>query len=547
MTLMTKIERYCLLLILCLTASSLSAMPAWRGEVEKRLEDGTSMMVTLQGDRWLHYYESADGRCWRETSEGYLVPQEKPTVEKESTIRRMKRMPQQTATASKRNIAPRGIVILVNFKKLHFLPENTQEAMNEMLNSDNYTYDEATGSAKQYFIDQSMGQYQPQFDVVGPVTLSQDYAYYGEDDTSVGYAGEDLRAVDMIVEACRLADSEFGVNFKDYDCDNDGEVDFVFVIYAGYGQSSGADENTIWPHSFWVSDFHGDVAGGQTCIIDNTKINTYACVPELNGRSGNRRIGIGTFCHEFSHVLGFPDLYITESSPNHRTLGDWDILDYGPYLNRGRTPPAYSAYERFFMGWLYPAILNEKGTYTLQELQQSNTAAIITSTGKHNMAGNDPNPTEFYILENRQQTGWDKYLKGHGLMITKIKYNYQSWYDNTVNNTSSNLGVDIIEAEKNTEKTNKPTDLFPAGATAFTPYSTYPVTNIKESDGQISFDFMGGGESIVVSTDDNKIEEQVIAIYSVLGHLTQYTQTEQLPKGIYIVKTDKTTRKISIQ
>ena len=411
---MTKIRKYGVLLILCFSVSLLFCMPAWRGEVEKRLADGSTITVTLTGDRWLHYYTSADGRCWRETADGILELIDKPTDTQEEYIRRQKRMPKQAATASARNIASRGLVILANFKKTEFKSEHTQALLNDMLNGDNYTYNGATGSARQYFSDQSMGSYKPQFDVVGPVTLSYEYSHYGEDDTSVGYAGEDLRAVDMIVEACQLADKNFGVNFKDYDCDNDGEVDFVFVIYAGYGQSAGADAGTIWPHAFWVSDFHGDRAGGQTCIIDGKKINTYACGPELYGASGSTLTGVGTFCHEFSHVLGLPDLYITSGSSKHTTLNTWDILDYGPYLNNGRTPPAYSAYERFFMGWLTPTVINRNGTYLLKDLKETNSAAMITSSGQSNLIGNDPNPTEFYLLENRQQTGWDKYLKGHG-------------------------------------------------------------------------------------------------------------------------------------
>lgn len=541
-----NIRYYCLSFLLLFT-TMLPAMPAWRGEVEKQLADGTTIMVTLQGDRWLHYYMSADGRCWRETGEGYLIPAEKPAAEKEAALRKAKRMPQQTSTATKLNIAPRGLVILVNFSKLKFQAENTQAAMSEMLNSDHYTYNGATGSARQYFIDQSMGQYQPVFDVVGPVNLSHDYDYYGEDDTSVGYEGEDLHAVDMIVEACRLADKNYNVDFTEYDCNNDGEVDFVFVIYAGNGQSSGAATNTIWPHAFWVSDFHGDTAGGQSCYLDGKKINTYACGPELYGATSKTRSGIGTFCHEFSHVLGFPDLYITAGSSSHRTLGDWDILDYGPYLNRGRTPPAYSAYERFFLGWLHPVVLNKGGIYQLHELQKSNTAAIITSSGRHNLIGNDPDPTEFFILENRQQTGWDTYLNGHGLMITKIKYNYQKWYDNTVNNTSYSLGVDIIEAQKNTSSKNLATDLYPAGAKSYTPYTHYPITNIEETDSVISFKFIGGGDSIMLALDDIAEDEHIIAIYNILGHMVSTTHIELLPKGIYIIRTDKSVRKINIQ
>lgn len=548
---MNKYQYILCTIALLMTTLSVNALPAYKGEIEKQTTYGTTIKVTLQGDRWLHYFQSADGRCWSENEEGVLVPIAAPTDKQRETIHKAKRkVSPATNTAYPRNIAPRGLVILANYKNLKFNSENTQAAMSEMLNGSNYTHNGATGSARQYFIDQSMGQYQPQFDVVGPVELSKNYEYYGEDDKSVGYPGEDIHAVDMIVEACQLADKNFNVDFTKYDCNNDGEVDFVFVIYAGYGQAAGAPSNTIWPHSFWVSDFHGETAGGITCKIDGKKINTYACGPELNSYTGTNREGIGTFCHEFSHVLGLPDLYITGGTSNHRTLNTWSVLDYGCYNNESRTPAGYSAYERFFMGWLKPTLLNQAGTYTLNELQTTNTAGIITATGKANLIGNDPNPTEFYLIENRQKKGWDAYLAGHGMMITKIKYSYQKWYDNTVNNSKSTMGVDIIEATPNTstsKKGDKATDLYPTGATFFTPYDDYPLTNITETEyGVISFDFMGGGQEIIISNiEDIDNEEHIVAIYDILGHYIQGNSLENLPKGIYIIKTNKSVRKIS--
>ena len=117
-------------------------------------------------------------------------------------------------------------------------------------------------------------------------------------------------------------------------------------------------------------------------------------------------------------MLGLPDLYATNNS-THRTMDDWDIMDAGSYNNNGDTPPAYSAYERFFLGWLTPTVLNTPGKYSLKDLKSSNEAYIITATGTSNLVGNNPNPTEFYLLENRQKTGWDKKPAGSGMMITK--------------------------------------------------------------------------------------------------------------------------------
>ena len=113
----------------------------------------------------------------------------------------------------------------------------------------------------------------------------------------------------------------------------------------------------------------------------------------------NMHEGIGTFCHEFSHVLGLPDLYVTDYNATQKTMGNWDILDAGPYNNNGNTPPLYSAYEQFFMGWLTPTVISDTGTYSLQPLTQAQQAYLICAGGSHNLVGNNPNPTTFYLLE----------------------------------------------------------------------------------------------------------------------------------------------------
>ena len=335
----------------------------------------------------------------------------------------------------------------------------------------------------------------------------------------------------MIKEACELVNDS--VDYSLYDNDNDGYVDFVYVIYAGYGEADGGGDNTIWPHQYFIF---------QTLKLDNTKIYRYACSNEMDNYT-KHHTGIGTFCHEFSHVLGLPDLYETTGYGSHKTMGEWSILDYGPYNNDGNTPPAYSAYERFFMGWLTPRLIIEPENITLAELNDSQEALLISSSDQHNLIGNDPDPTTFYLLENRQQTGWDEYLPGHGLMLTKIQYNYKKWFDNTVNNTAKSMGVDLIEADGKTPDYDdarpsngymgKAKDLFPAGATAYTLITDHAIEEITEENGQISFKYKGGA----IETDIDNIENQntILAIYNVLGQKQATTDIEALPNGTYIV------------
>ena len=202
-------------------------------------------------------------------------------------------------------------------------------------------------------------------------------------------------------------------------------------------------------------------------------------------------------------------------------MGAWDILDYGPYNNDGNTPPHYSAYERFFMGWLKPTLINGACDVQMPALGDSNGAAILTENGTHNLVGNDPNPTTFYMLENRQKDGWDMYLPGHGLLITKVTYSSRKWEQNTVNNTSSAMGVDIIEADGSAPAQNqydysngylgKAGDAYPAGSTSFTDVTSYQVTDIEEANGYIFFKVNGGGETVYLAVESTEQQATRIA------------------------------------
>ena len=489
-------KTFLLIATLCASLCAM-AIPARRGTITVKQPDGSTINIQKHGDEHFHYITNEQGEWLKKDANGMYVVTA-PLSKEEIRARRMaspklqtqmRRVKDAAQTAIPLNIADRGLIILVNFSDVAFQEENTLEQMQVMHSGETYTYNGATGSARQYFYDQSQGRYNPQFDVVGPVTLTRKMSYYGRNVND-----NDSNPDVMIVDACTLADTEFGVDFTKYDNNNDGVVDFVYIIYAGYGEADSGDENTVWPHAWSLDD------AGRYCMVDGLRVNTYACGSELN-YDGNRN-GIGTFCHEFSHVCGLPDLYETTYENMHKTMGDWDILDSGPYNNNGNTPPAYSAYERFFCGWLTPEYINTPADLQLQNMQTTNTAYIVTTSSTPNLIGNDPQPTTFYLLENRQKTGWDKYIPGHGMLITKIAYNYTTWTQNTVNDDPSGMGVDLIEADGKTPSYNennpnngyygKAGDAFPAGAKSYTKISNRSITNITESNGVISFKFMGG-------------------------------------------------------
>lgn len=376
-----------------------------------------------------------------------------------------------------------SLVILVEYADEAFHTESPNEYFTRMLNEEGFSDNGGTGSARDYFLHQSNGQFDVTFDVVGPVKLPNNRSYYGANDAY----GNDARAEYMVIHAAEILDPD--LNFADYDYNNDGIVDNIFVMYAGLGEADGGAPSTVWPHSWELPD---------PVTHDGKIIKGYACANEWD--LDNTPTGIGTVVHEFSHVMGLPDLYVTSGNGGSFTPGSWSILDMGPYNNDGNTPPNFSAYERNAMGWIDPIILDGPETVTLEAIHRSNNACLIP-TEKNN---------EFFLLENRQQEGWDEYIPYHGMLIWHIDYDENIWRRNIVNNSRSHQYVDLEEANNNPNNNNLTTMRgypFPGTSrkTSFTSTTSpalrtwdnkgidLPITDITESeDGVISFKVDGG-------------------------------------------------------
>lgn len=541
-------KRISILALVCAVVSMVWAVPARKTGVTVTQPDGSQIIVYQHGDEHFHWQTNEKGEWLKLGEDGFYRVTEALSMEQIETKRMQSKKRVTHDEAYPLNVAPRGLVILVNFKDVTFGTEKSEmDSMLTAINySRNYTYTyrgktykiTSKGSARQYFYDSSNGQYNPHFDVVGPVTVKNNMSYYGQNDSN----GNDMYADQMVSEACKLADTKFDVDFTQYDNNNDGKVDFVFVIYAGFGEADGGAATTIWPHSWNL------LYAGTRCEVDTKIVDLYACGNELDNYS-KKHTGIGTFCHEFSHVLGLPDLYVTNTA-THSTMNEWDIMDYGPYNNEGNTPPAYSAYERFFMGWLQPRLITKPENVKLKDLKTSNEALLISTNDQHNLIGNDPDPTTFYLVENRQQTDWDAHLPGHGMMLTKIQYSYSRWYQNTVNNSSSKMGVDLIEANGKTSNQGKATDLFPAGASQYLGIANHSIEGITETNGVIRFKYKGGVEGEEEEEDDETAIENVatcdniLAIYNILGQKQTTTNVEDLSRGTYIIITASGSKKI---
>ena len=424
------------------------------------------------------------------------------------------------------NMAPRGLLMLVEFSDVTFDPLNTQQAFDSLANGENYTYNGATGSCQAYFKAQSNGQYVPEFDVVGPLVLPQTTAYYGANDAY----GNDQYVVDLVIDACSAADQS-GVDFSQYDNDNNGIVDFVYIIYAGYAESEGGDErpSDIWPHNwdlisalyYGYSNKKDYYANSDTDYklpsFDGKLVNAYACSNELRIAT-NKRAGIGTICHEFSHVLGLPDYYLTTENPSNQqrlTPGAWSLMGYGNYLNDGNTPPNYSIYDKYYLGWVTPTVLAESQSLTLYA--DGETGYMLTSNEKHVDQGAYRTDTVYY-LENRQLEGWDTFLPGHGMLIWQVIFNEEDWYNNCPNDylPRYRLISAVTASSPYTTTKPKPEVPFPGSKniTKYAPFSHNGLANIQETNGVITCEFT---TTTIHSAVENVQVLRVGLWYNVLG------------------------------
>ncbi len=472
-------KRFYLVSLLICAATITFAVPATPLPIEITLADGTTKEVYLHGDEFAHHYTLLDGTPVRlekgKLIEDYTLPEttrEKMRVARQANIQ---------ASDFPNTGTPRGLVILVNFADKKFI--KTNEEFKAMLNESGYNKNGGIGSARDYYIGASDSLFQPIFDVYGPYDLPHKMAYYG----APNGGGNDSRPDEMIMGACGAAEAA-GVDLSLYDENKDGKLDNVFVYYAGNNEAEGANENTIWPHRSYVPSM--PQYGGKA-------LYDYACSSELRG-TGKTMCGIGTFCHEFSHVLGLADLYDLDYEKN--TVGIWDIMCSGSYNGKGCQPPSYTAFERFSVGWLTPTVLIDAGQYLLEPLTTHNQAYLIP-VGDKEIKPNENG--EYFLLENRQKVGWDAgsaCLAGTGMLVWHINYKAGAWAQNRPN-SGSNLLCFIESATGNTMTTGSASDPFPGTRkkTTFIPTAVdvtgldKPLLNIQQLGNTISFVFIRDG------------------------------------------------------
>lgn len=392
-------------------------------------------------------------------------------------------------TTGKRN----SPVILIQFSDVAFSGmNNPKDYYTRMLNEKGFSDNGATGSASDYYTDNSNQQLDITFDVYGPVKVSMPHYYYGN--RSAG-------AAEVLSEACKLLDAE--IDFSQYDTDGDGIVDNIFYFWAGYGEADSGDPNDLWPCSWNL------MQAKDTLMCDGKYIGSFACSNEL--RTGKNETeaaptGIGTFVHEFGHVLGLPDMYDTQYNMLSFTSGYVDLMDKGSYANDSRTPPNLSGYERCVLGWATPKVLDQHAdsVLTLRSIASGDVLQIKTN-----------NPDENFFLENRQLEGWDQYLPLHGMLAWHVDYDSLAFNNNVLNCDYTHPRYDLMAADGKRNAATLSGDAFP-GTEGITDFDfkawdgtvlTPGIEAIEERNSLIRFVTKGG--NVKVATPANVALEDV--------------------------------------
>lgn len=571
---------YLMLSMLFAFGTAANAVPAKKLQKVITLTNGTQVSVELRGDEYLSWWEGTDGTAYRATAddtvfEAFDLEAQKPAAAarraraEQGRVARLARVKNSLKGADDKmrglggdhityKGVKKGLVVLVDFKNKKFADGHDLEYYKNVINGKDFSDEEEgyVGSVRDYFLAQSNGQFELDFDVVGPVTMSKNSGYYGND----GAYQKDEKVYEMIKEACDGIQDK--VNLKDYDWDGDGEADQVFFLYAGLGQASGGSAGTIWPHESELRYWPCGVLSYST-----GKINTYACAnelqPETQGSSRYISAGIGTICHEFSHCLGFADMYDTTGSGGYG-MSVFDVMDQGSYNGNGFVPCNYTAFERIYAGWVEAIELESPAT--VKDMKS------VSDYGRPFIMYNYKNTNEYFLMENRQNTGWDKGLYGsNGLLIVHVNYVPSRWANNSVNSSAEKIQCcTVVNADGSRENTQYSLqgDLYPYEVKGVTMNDEFtdesepaaklytknsdnsyalgiPITQIKRSKGSVSFLVCGGDANNVIDNTFNGVVDGINGvtvakkaadnrIYSIDGRYLG-TDASALGKGIYVV------------
>ncbi len=460
----------------------------------------------------------------------------------------------------------RQLVILFEFEDTPFTyADDPHTFYDRLFNDSDFNDGLGPGCVADYFRDQSQGMLNLQFDVYGPVKVSSKAQPIENPTASTHNYG-----MEPMIEATNKVLAAYPeIDFSVYDWNGDRSIEQVIYVFAGLtGNISSADcYGHIWPNTSTFSTI---------TTTDGYKISSYTVSGELWPTSTKRSCGIGTICHEYSHSLGLPDIYPTTGDAGYSVCDEWDLMDGGNFTNYGWCPPNYTPVEKWCLGWLSFIDLEEPASITdLKPVAEGGEVYRI----KHS-------DSEWLLLENRQQRGWDAGAPGKGLVVYHVYYDNSVWRGNTVNNNASKRRFELIHADnmdydawddyistkslgqyavsQRMNKRHLSSSPYPwsTDSTVFVndeltetsvpaPKMNYangegqmalnkPITNIRMSEeGYVSFDFMGGDQT-GISDLKPQISNLKPQIYDLQGRSLSGGQG----RGLYIQRrADGTIRK----
>lgn len=387
-------------------------------------------------------------------------------------------------------------VIVLEFSDVKLSLDDPAGHFSKMLGEKGYSEYGATGSVKDYFLENSHGFFNPEFDVYGPVTLDKKMSAYGKDIMKNGVRVDDTAPEKALLDACKLLDET--VDFSVYDNDGDGIIDLCIFYFAGYDQAEGGPADAIWSHHW---DAGEDVV--EDSVFDGVRVGPYFCASELKDGKGSQPTGIGSSCHELAHALGLPDFYDVNGASDGLAGGlyGFSLMGNGLYNNGGRTPPYLNAVELELLGWMEEIPLIEEGEVILRPIYEGGAYRIPTAT-----------EGEYFVIESRDGSGWDAPLPA-GLVIyhadrssrevggTKAFILWDNWREsNAINNIGSHPCFYLIPSSDpsslNYPSAFNPSSLvFPgtSGRLWYDPldwegqHGTFQITNIRLSGHEALF------------------------------------------------------------
>ena len=547
------INKVWLLLVGCLmtvTAEAARAKTEWKTYVQS---DGSTLTLTLAGDEYFSYYQDIAGNKYSLDETG-AFHRLSSTETRQATKRRAVNANLLNGHINwDANHVYRQLVILVDFENCSFGMDDPLTFYRRMFNEKGYNYRDGAGCAADYFRDQSGGLFNIQFDVYGP---------YNGARKATSSKTENLGEAVFQKATRQFVKEHPDMDFSPYDWDENGELDQVIYIYAGYSGNQTGYNKYIWPNC-------GNFVAVNTG--DGHVISLYTASAEH--WSNGELCGIGTMCHEYSHCLGLPDIYPTsENVSSPYIVDEWDLMDGGTFTNYGWCPPNYSPLEKMLLGWLTPVELTEDTVIEgLKPVADGGKAYLIRHTDN-----------EYLLLENRQWKGWDYGLPGRGLVIYHVNYDQLAWAMNYVNIypgfpyysivTADRLNYDnwtnIIRerglksqfadserwlhclalssaaypyaTDSTTFVNDCLTDISLPSSTMYTNNAegsrklSKPVTNITQNDdGTVSFEFHASNPDAISDVTHQKKHNDVI--YDLQGRRMPHSSPSLQPSGLYII------------